>query len=365
MVMRNIISIILTLALLLSCTACSGLLEREYTQVQEHKEQTAETDDATTLRAEGYAALVSSAQYFVTLGAPTGTIRLYQYSGDIQKAVDRVCRTLLQKDPLGAYALQDVQCSYTRIVSYYECVFTYSYRRTMDEIAAIRPVSGKGEFRQEIRKALEQFAGRLTLKSASYYQTVERVQQEFWEVFYDTPQAALATPTLTVSLYPEQGEARVVELEVNWPLSQQELQAQSKEVSDAAARLVSEEGGGNLTQAWLLYTRLRESTVWAADGSESVYSALVEGRANSEGIAMAYHLLCDRAGMECQVVRGTRNDQVHCWNLITVDGTSWQVDVTAGDGRNSFLHTDQEMGRVYSWSREDYPACSGGGSQTP
>lgn len=34
--------------------------------------------DATALRAEGYADLVSSAQYFVTMGAATGTVHLYQ-----------------------------------------------------------------------------------------------------------------------------------------------------------------------------------------------------------------------------------------------------------------------------------------------
>ena len=98
------------------------MLEREYLQFTQHQEQTAENDDATTLRAESYAELVGGAQYFVSMGVPSGTVRLYQYTGDIQKAVDRACEGLLQDDPLGSYALQDVQCQYTRIVSYYECV---------------------------------------------------------------------------------------------------------------------------------------------------------------------------------------------------------------------------------------------------
>lgn len=121
--MHKAISILLAGGLLLACTGC-GLLEREYVQISQHQEQTAENDDATTLRAESYAELVGGAQYFVSMGVPSGTVRLYQYTGDIQKAVDRACEALLQDDPLGSYALQDVQCQYTRIVSYYECVFT-------------------------------------------------------------------------------------------------------------------------------------------------------------------------------------------------------------------------------------------------
>ena len=55
--MHKAISILLAGGLLLACTGC-GLLEREYVQISQHQEQTAENDDATTLRAESYAELV-------------------------------------------------------------------------------------------------------------------------------------------------------------------------------------------------------------------------------------------------------------------------------------------------------------------
>lgn len=357
--MKKVMMLLLNILLLFSCTACSGLLERDYTQISQHQEQRAETDDATALRAESYGDLISSAQYFVTMGARTGTVRLYQYSGDIDKALDRVCNTILTSDPLGSYALRDIKWEYTRIVSHYECVFTYYYRRTMDQIAAIQTISGKGGFRERTASALKAFSPNITLKSDSGYQSVEAVQREFWKVFYDTPQAALATPRLTVRMYPERGAARVIEMEIQWPFSQQELQKRAEAVSDVAARLTGENGGEDRTQAWLLYTRLRGCAVWKPDGSDSVYSVLAQGSGSSEGIAMAYQLLCDRAGIDCQTVRGSRKDQVHCWNLITVDGVSWHLDVTAGDGENHFLHTDAEMSGEYSWSKEDYPACIG------
>lgn len=356
--MNRTIAILLASGLLLSCTGC-GLLEREYVQISQHQEQTAENDDATTLRAESYAELVGDAQYFVSMGVPSGTVRLYQYTGDIQRAVDRACEALLQDDPLGSYALQDVQCQYTRIVSYYECVFTYQYRRTMEQIAAIQTLSSKGDFREKSAKTLEQFQNRLVLKSDSYYQSEESVRQEFWDVFYDTPQAAVEKPELTVHLYPDHGAARIIELDLAWPLTQQELREKAAAVSDMADKLTAEVSGEPLTKVWTLYSSLLGHVSWQQDGSDSVASALVDGTANSEGIAMAYELLCDQANIECRVVRGQRDHQDHYWNLVTIDDQSWHLDVTAGEGKYGFLRSDEELTEQgYGWSQEDYPVCT-------
>ena len=356
--MHKAISILLVSGLLLACTGCD-LLEREYVQINQHQEQTAEEDDATTLRAESYAELVGGAQYFVSMGVLSGTVRLYQYTGDIQKAVDRACEALLQDDPLGAYALQDVQCQYTRIVSYYECVFTYRYRRTMEQISAIQTLTGKGDFREKTAETLEQFQNHLVLKSDSYYQSEESVRQEFWDVFYDTPQAAVDKPELTIQLYPDHGAARVIELDLEWPLAQQELLERATAVSDMADKLTAEDKGEPLTQVWTLYNSLLSCVSWQVDGSDSVFAALVNGSANSEGIAMAYKLLCDRLGIECQVVRGQYKNQDHCWDLVTIDDQSWHLDVTAGEGKYCFLCSDEERIEAgYDWSQEDYPACT-------
>lgn len=357
--MKKAITLLLTCGLLLLGTACSSLLEREYLQITDHREQTAESDDATTLRAESYAELVGGAQYFVSMGMDTGTVRLYQYTGDIQRAVDRACEAVLQDDPLGCYALRDVQCHYTRIVSYYECVFTYQYCRTMDQIAAIQTLSGKGDFREKTAKTLEQFQRRLTLKSNGYYQSEQAVRQEFWDVFYDTPQAAVAKPELTVSLYPDHGAARVIALELRWPATQQELREQAEAVSHAAEQLTVDLEGEPLTKTWALYTRLAEQTRWSRNSADSVYHALVEGTANSEGVAMAYELLCDRMGIECQIVRGSKGGQTHCWNLVTIEEQNWHLDVTAEEGKYRFLRSDEELAdQGYQWEREDYPTCT-------
>ena len=199
----------------------------------------------------------------------------------------------------------------------------------------------------------------MVLKSDSYYQSEESVRQEFWDVFYDTPQAAVAKPELTVHLYPNHGAARVIELDLEWPLAQQELLERATAVSEMADKLTAEVNGEPLTQVWTLYNSLVGYVSWQADGSDSVSGALVEGKASSEGIAMAYELLCDRVGIECQVVRGKYKNQDHCWNLVTIDDQSWHLDVTAGEGKYRFLRSDEELTEQgYAWSQEDYPVCT-------
>ena len=358
--MKRILLIIISALLLL--TGC-GILERDYTQVTRHVDQRADSENASALRAEGYAELVSSAQYFVTLGANTGTIRLYQYGGDIEQAVQNACDALLRDDPVGAYALRDVTCRATRIVSYYECVFHYAYKRSLEEIAAIRSVSSRVGFRRQVADALRTFSDRLVLRTGGGYESADQVQRVFWEVYYDTPEAALTTPEVAVQLYPDHGAARVVEMTLDWGTERETLEEQSAQVTAAAARLMGQDSGGTLTNVWLLCTRLRSGLDWNEEGPGSVYAALVQGEANSEGIAMAYQLLCDMAGIPCRLVRGTREESVHCWNLITVDGASWHLDLTARESRDRFLHTDEELeDRGYTWSRTDYPACTGKGA---
>ena len=87
------------------------------------------------------------------------------------------------------------------------------------------------------------------------------------------------------------------------------------------------------------------------------YAALVEGAPDSEALALAFQLLCDTAGAECTVVRGTLDGQEHFWNIVTVDGSHRHVDASLG--RDGFYLTDQDYQALSGaeWSAEDYPAC--------
>lgn len=51
--MKQMLAVLLSAGLLAVSTGCGALLERDYTQVTDHVDQTADTGDATALRAGG------------------------------------------------------------------------------------------------------------------------------------------------------------------------------------------------------------------------------------------------------------------------------------------------------------------------
>ena len=128
----------------------------------------------------------------------------------------------------------------------------------------------------------------------------------------------------------------------------------------AAAQLVGQDAAADSNVAWLLYSRLVSQVSFDPDGNSNVYDALCRGSADSEGIALAYELLCQLAGIPCQLIQGTLNGEPHSWNLVTLGEVSWQLDLTRNDPEEHFLHNDATMADAhYSWSTEDYPACEG------
>lgn len=86
----------------------------------------------------------------------------------------------------------------------------------------------------------------------------------------------------------------------------------------------------------------------------TAYGALVEGKAVCEGYARAFQLLCRRAGLPCVTVNGVdlSNNTAHMWNLVTVDGAPYHVDVTWDDQLDAALHvyfnqTTEEISRTH------------------
>lgn len=356
--MKRIISLLLLCALLWGLTGCA-LFDRSSSTVTNHQEQSAAAEDGSILRAESYADLVSCVQHFVAMGQQEGTVHVYKYSGDIGSDLKSAVTEVLTEDPLGCYALQNITFDYSRIVSYYECDFTFTYRRSLAEMAAITNVYGDGAIRDLLRQAESSFDETVTIRTNSYYADSSRIYSLARQAYYASPATALGYPTVSVAIYPESGPTRIVE--VTFTYSHRDpavLLRRAESVSAAATALVGEDVAADSTVARLLYARLNDTAQFDADGSASVYDALCIGSANSEGIALSYQLLCQQAGIDCALVQGTLNGTPHWWNIITLDGVSWLVDATRADPEEDFLHGDDSfLAAGYNWSREDHPAC--------
>ena len=147
-------------------------------------------------------------------------------------------------------------------------------------------------------------------------------------------------------------------------MTSDELDARTAQLQavDAFAELDT----SGMSEAELAYAAceyLMEHCAVSVDKSDNTaYAALVGGRANSEGAALAYIVLCRELGVDCRIVYGQEDWIEHCWNIVRIDGSYYHVDITAAieDGAEAgFLMNDEMAWGHYRWDVSSYPKCSG------
>ena len=98
--------------------------------------------------------------------------------------------------------------------------------------------------------------------------------------------------------------------------------------------------------------------------NQNAATALTEGKGQCSGISRAFKLMCDWVGLRCISIWGTASDGLggggdHSWNIVYIDGKSYQVDVTFMIGANMkkikpfnylyYNYTDDEMKKNHYW----------------
>lgn len=349
----------LGLTALMLLSGCSAMLVREYQSVEPHVRLSVAEDDSNAVWAESYSELQSAILAQVKAHQEVGVIRLKNWKGDVEEQLTRACDEISHSDPLGAYSVDRIQHSFTRMVSYYEATITIDYRRSAEQIAAVTTVTGSGAIRAELLDALDGFVPETVFQINYFDETQDAgyIRDLIREAYYDLPAAALGMPEAQVNLYPDEGSRRVVEVLLTYPEDAKTLQGKRVQLEDAATDLVEpyRTGLADRVLASVLFSALRERS--AADGAagSTAYHALVEGAADSEGMALAYKELCDLAELPCQVVEGDLDGVPHFWTIVTLEEGSFHVDPSREEG---VLLTDAQMAQAgYTWPEGEYPVC--------
>lgn len=350
--MKQRLCILLLLPILL-LTGCQSMLNRSITSIQPHGQSLTAREDPSALEAESYQELVSAILYLVTQHVESGTVRLYNYTGDMEADLTAACLEVVQKDPLGAFSVDYIKHELTRIVSHHEASITIAYRRTTEEVGAIVSVTGSSAIKRELRDALADFAPVVILRVSYFAENNEYLHSLIRQAYYDTPQSAFGLPQVSLSLYPDSGIQRIVEIGLDYPDTVEALVQRQAQLNQAVAQLLPDPEGATPQQ---VYDLLLEQVVVGRVG-DTAYDALVRGRASDKGLALAYQLLCSQVGLTCTVVQGTLNQQPHLWNIVTTDSGSRHVDMAAGLYGLTDLQLIQKD--TYQWDNS-YPICRDG-----
>lgn len=101
--------------------------------------------------------------------------------------------------------------------------------------------------------------------------------------------------------------------------------------------------------------------------TQSAYGALIEKKCVCQGYAEAFKRLMDEASIKCDVVVGKCSSEgLHAWNIITINGVRYHVDVT-WDGSGSrpgytyFGKSDAFFVGKRTWNKSFYPRCYASG----
>lgn len=350
---RRFWALVPVLALCLTLSGCSDLLDRSYQVSAAHMDRPATAGDPSVLQATNYRELVSAVLYFVSQGEESGSIQLLDYPGNAEEALAAACLEVATEDPLGAYCVDYIRHELTRVVSYDQATLSIHYRRTMDQVDSMVRVTGTSAIRTELREALNAFAGEVVLRVAYFAGDADTIGSLIRQAYYDNPSAAFGFPQVEIAIYPETGRERVVEILLTYPESAEELQRKREELEEKLEQLPLP-GLYNLSHypeetALEMARTLLESTSYDPEGGATPYAALAEGQADSEGMALAYALYSREAGLTCEVVEGTRNGEPWFWDRVDLAGWEAQyLDLSEGA---ALLRTADELFDLgYRWS---------------
>ena len=236
-------------ALMALTTGCSAILNRDYTSVTPHSATPQADGESNTIRVGSYQELVNALIYLIGRGTEGGAIRFDGGDSDetaIQQMLDEACLEVVQEDPLGAYAVEYIKYSVTPIVGSYEANVQITYRRTREQVAAIVDATGTAAIRSELSEALSEFSSEVVLRISYFEEDSEYIRQLMREAYLSNPASALDFPDAQITMYPETGQRRIVEVLLTYHQSRQTLESRRNSLDPAGAPDLLLSGGGRL-----------------------------------------------------------------------------------------------------------------------
>ena len=348
-------SILLALSLL---SGCSAMLSRSYSSITPHNATPTALDDANTLRVDSYQELVNALIYLIDKGAETGIIRFDRTTeSEAKSMLSDACLEVVKEDPLGAYAVEFIKYSLTPIVANYEADVQITYRRTREQVAAVVDATGTSAIRSELQETLSTFSSEVAMRISYFEGDSVSIQTLVRQAYFANPDCALGLPDAAVSMYPETGQRRIVEVQLTYPYSFQTLEERRTALNKKAAQLTLpiQEKTPEKQISSIVETILSTCQTQTQDAS-TAYDVLFEGEGNDQGLSLTFSLLCKQIGLECLIVDGWFNETPHIWNIVKTSQGYRHIDLTAEKPTLLFLDVDAET-TGYQWDKELSPSC--------
>lgn len=360
--MKRIAALIVTAGILLSSAGCSWL-DGSYVSVTPHQVGYGQSDQRIPLISD-YIDLRSAVIELIDSGVTEAVFHLSNYQQeDVRKDMLRVKSYVHRSHPIGAYSVESIDYEFGTNGSQSALSVTISYRHSPAEIDRIQSVYGIPSAKKRIAEAMDHHQSALVLLITGYQDT-DLAQ---WAADYAGlhPDIVMELPQIAVQTYPDQGDARVVELIFTYQNSRDSLrhmQQQVQPIFSSAALYVTGDADAQ-TKYTQLYTFLTERYDYRLETSLTPsYSLLCHGVGDSKAFAQVYSAMCRKIGLKCDTVSGTYQGQSRFWNLIECAGVYYHVDLLRSAQAGELLLMDDQQMQDYVWDYAMYPL---GGTPVP
>lgn len=353
--MRKRIALAAVLVLLLCLSGCASWFSASRYSIAPHR-QGEEDDPGGNLQIATYIQL----QEELVRQAGSGAQSAVLYFPGIQQSripgmMDSAIRYLTTVDPIGAYAVDAVTYEVGTSTGIQAVAVDFQYHRTRTEILRLPRLTQMEQVAQAVYDSLDN-CDPGTVFYISQYQHTDFAQlvQDYVD---ENPQECMELPQVSVTVYPDYGSARVVELTYTYQTSRdvlRNLKQQVRPVFSSAELYVT--GGSDVWQKYLqLFAFLMERHDYTLETSLTpAYSLLIHGVGDSKAFATVYGAMCRQAGLDCQVVSGTSGGEPWFWNVILYDGVYYHLDLLRCSWEGAFsVKTEEEM-NGYVWDYAQY-----------
>lgn len=342
----------------ITLTGCASILERDYVSISPHKSTTTDVGSSSALRVENYQELVNSLSYLISAGAEGGVIRLYMETTQAEDDLRNARLEVLQEYPLAAYAVENITYETEPVLTYTEARVSFTYQRTPNQISSIVSVTGISAVRAALSAALTQFASECVLRISIFDQNEDYIRDLVQQLYYANPAAALEYPELEVYIYPNSGRQRIVEILFHYENNSTLLSERTLLLEQTCQRMADQIAATGSVNPTAAMSAVLNAGGYDPEGGSTAYAALLEGGANSEGLALAMAAVCEQLDLPCKIARGLHDGQPHFWNVVTTENGWRHVDLTRQDAADIFYTDETWQTLGYTWLETSLPACT-------
>ena len=363
------------MSLVTACSGCTAILEDNTRSESFHIAVSNERPPEEQIVASSYEELMTVLLDLITEHEQEGLISVYTYDGDVQADVDRAIDEIMNDDPVSVYAVAEIDGVATKIVTYYEIDIKIEYKRTKEQADSIITVSNLRSLRNELLSIMSEYREEAVFL-VSMQVTEEDILEFVRDTYYQNPRSIVMLPVTVVTTYTTGGNERLIELSFrNIERDANVLLQYGASLAGSVRRNALAAEGENDAEILLYLVEtligacrydLRTARTISEHGVQNLvataYHALVIGSAVGEGFAMAYKALCDELDLNCRVVLGHLKGMVHAWNIVTLNGENYHIDVAmcALNGvETAFFKADSSFIEDYSWDIENTVKCNG------